>query len=119
MGHQVTTLLELRQRQASTENVVSLREQSEILFQQSKILFIFTGATVVFVSAPLFHNSLPMLTGVQAPLSWVNSMLALKINGMTPASEWWERWQAFVSSCKFFGSYGTLIGNVSSHILLR
>lgn len=46
----VTTLLELRQRQASTENVVSLREQSEILFQQSKILFIFTGATVVFVS---------------------------------------------------------------------
>jgi hypothetical protein len=49
-SEQVTTLLELRQRQASTENVVSLREQSEILFQQSKILFIFTGATVVFVS---------------------------------------------------------------------
>ncbi|KAH8174609.1 ankyrin repeats (3 copies) domain-containing protein [Sarocladium implicatum] len=85
----VTTLLELRQRQASTENVVSLKEQSEILFQQSKILFIFTGATVVF-----------------APLSWINSMMALKINHMTPKDERWERWQAFASS--FTSLVGTL-----------
>lgn len=100
-SEQVTTLLELRQRQASTENVVSLREQSEILFQQSKILFIFTGATVVFVSTPnkalvVWHTDL-----CQAPLSWINSMMALKINDMTPKSEWWERWQAFLSSCRF------------------
>lgn len=46
----ITTLLDLRQRQASTESAINSGRQSLILFNQSKVLFVFTGATVIFVS---------------------------------------------------------------------
>ncbi|KAK5658446.1 hypothetical protein OQA88_1835 [Cercophora sp. LCS_1] len=62
----IISLLDLRQRQATTENAISSSKQSEILFAQSKVLFIFTGATVVF-----------------APLSWVSSLMALKIENFS------------------------------------
>ncbi|KAI2622398.1 hypothetical protein GGR54DRAFT_598383 [Hypoxylon sp. NC1633] len=63
----IITLLDLRQRQASTENAINSGKQSQILFEQSKVLFIFTGATVIF-----------------APLSWMSGLLALKIESFTP-----------------------------------
>lgn len=55
MSGQIITLLDLRQRQATTENAISSSRQSDILFAQSKVLFIFTGATVVFVRAYLTY----------------------------------------------------------------
>ncbi|KAF4784405.1 hypothetical protein HER10_EVM0008006 [Colletotrichum scovillei] len=53
----ITTLLDLRQREANIEEALSASEQS-------KILFIFTGATVVFVS--IFDIS---IEGVPSPIS--------------------------------------------------
>lgn len=50
LRNSIVTLLDLRQRQATTENALSSGRQSEILFAQSKVLFIFTAATVLFVS---------------------------------------------------------------------
>jgi hypothetical protein len=47
---QITTLLDLRQRQVTVEMALSSEAQSGILFKQSSILFIFTLATVLFVS---------------------------------------------------------------------
>ncbi len=49
-GGQIITLLDLRQRQATTENAISSGKQSALLFAQSKVLFVFTAATVIFVS---------------------------------------------------------------------
>lgn len=46
----IITLLDLRQKQASTENALQSGRQSDILFAQSKVLFAFTAATVIFVS---------------------------------------------------------------------
>jgi hypothetical protein len=46
---QIITLLDLRQRQATTENAISSGRQSDLLFAQSKVLFVFTAATVIFV----------------------------------------------------------------------
>lgn len=77
----ITTLLDLRQRQASTENSINSTKQSKILFNQSKVLMIFTGATVVFT-----------------PLSWISSVLALKIHNFTPQDEWWRTYEAFIAS---------------------
>ncbi|KAL2756555.1 hypothetical protein ACRALDRAFT_2026611 [Sodiomyces alcalophilus JCM 7366] len=60
---QITTLLDLRQREANIEEALSANEQS-------KILFIFTGATVVF-----------------APLSWIIGVFEVDIQGLpTPLS---------------------------------
>ncbi len=59
MGWQIITLLDLRQRQAATENAISSGQQSDLLFAQSKVLFVFTAATVIFVSAG--HLSSPFL----------------------------------------------------------
>ncbi|KAL1866292.1 hypothetical protein VTK73DRAFT_4822 [Phialemonium thermophilum] len=81
----IITLLDLRQRQASTESAINSGKQSQILFEQSKVLFIFTGATVLF-----------------APLSWVSSLLALKIDRFTPDA--WHIGQAFGAS------FGSLLG---------
>ncbi len=50
---QIITLLDLRQRQAATENAISSGKQSDLLFAQSKVLFVFTAATVIFVSADM------------------------------------------------------------------
>ncbi|KAI8208644.1 Heat shock protein sti1-like protein [Colletotrichum sp. SAR 10_65] len=57
-GWQITTLLDLRQREANIEEALSASEQS-------KILFIFTGATVVF-----------------APLSWATGIFEVSIDGL-------------------------------------
>ncbi|KAH6695761.1 hypothetical protein F5X68DRAFT_127106 [Plectosphaerella plurivora] len=54
----ITTLLDLRQREANIEEALSANEQS-------KILFIFTGATVVF-----------------APLSWIMGVFEVNIDGL-------------------------------------
>ncbi|KAK1621840.1 hypothetical protein BDP81DRAFT_511137 [Colletotrichum phormii] len=54
----ITTLLDLRQREANIEEALSASEQS-------KILFIFTGATVVF-----------------APLSWATGIFDISIEGV-------------------------------------
>ncbi|KAK2773614.1 heat shock protein sti1 (tetratricopeptide), partial [Colletotrichum kahawae] len=54
----ITTLLDLRQREANIEEALSASEQS-------KILFIFTGATVVF-----------------APLSWATGIFEVSIEGL-------------------------------------
>ncbi|KAJ0162559.1 Ankyrin-1 [Colletotrichum tanaceti] len=54
----ITTLLDLRQREANIEEALSASEQS-------KILFIFTGATVVF-----------------APLSWATGIFQINIVGL-------------------------------------
>ncbi|KAK1979857.1 hypothetical protein LZ30DRAFT_595965 [Colletotrichum cereale] len=54
----ITTLLDLRQREANIEEALSASEQS-------KILFIFTGATVVF-----------------APLSWATGIFDIDIVGL-------------------------------------
>ncbi|KAK2018663.1 hypothetical protein LZ32DRAFT_575203 [Colletotrichum eremochloae] len=54
----ITTLLDLRQREANIEEALSASEQS-------KILFIFTGATVVF-----------------APISWATSIFQIEIVGV-------------------------------------
>ncbi|ROT39509.1 hypothetical protein SODALDRAFT_308881 [Sodiomyces alkalinus F11] len=54
----ITTLLDLRQREANIEEALSANEQS-------KILFIFTGATVVF-----------------APLSWITGVFEVDIEGL-------------------------------------
>ncbi|OHE90959.1 hypothetical protein CORC01_13736, partial [Colletotrichum orchidophilum] len=54
----ITTLLDLRQREANIEEALSASEQS-------KILFIFTGATVVF-----------------APLSWATGIFDISIEGL-------------------------------------
>ncbi len=59
MGRQIITLLDLRQRQAATENAISSGQQSDLLFAQSKVLFVFTAATVIFVGAD--HLSYPLL----------------------------------------------------------
>ncbi|TDZ16256.1 Heat shock protein sti1-like protein [Colletotrichum orbiculare MAFF 240422] len=55
----ITTLLDLRQREANIEEALSASEQS-------KILFIFTGATVVF-----------------APISWATGIFEIEIEGLT------------------------------------
>ncbi|KAH8895417.1 hypothetical protein GQ53DRAFT_50576 [Thozetella sp. PMI_491] len=83
----IITLLDLRQRQASTENVINTGKQSQMLFEQSKVLFILSGATVIF-----------------APLSWISSLLALKIDDFTPDS--WGQGQAFGASI------GSLLGTL-------
>ncbi|WQF86999.1 Putative Mg2+ transporter protein, CorA-like/Zinc transport protein ZntB [Colletotrichum destructivum] len=54
----ITTLLDLRQREANIEEALSASEQS-------KILFIFTGATVVF-----------------APLSWATGIFQIDVVGL-------------------------------------
>ncbi|EFQ25710.1 uncharacterized protein GLRG_00854 [Colletotrichum graminicola M1.001] len=54
----ITTLLDLRQREANIEEALSASEQS-------KILFIFTGATVVF-----------------APLSWATGIFQIEVVGL-------------------------------------
>lgn len=76
------TLLDMRQRQASTENALYSDRQSRILFEQSKVLFVFTGATVIF-----------------APLSWVSSLLDLEIKDFTPDA--WSRGQTAAASSKY------------------
>ncbi|CAI6091552.1 unnamed protein product [Clonostachys chloroleuca] len=50
-ARRIATLLDLRQRQASTEEVIQSR-------RQSLLLFIFTGATVIFVSLAFLCNQL-------------------------------------------------------------
>ncbi|KAF6824378.1 heat shock protein sti1 (tetratricopeptide) [Colletotrichum plurivorum] len=54
----ITTLLDLRQREANIEEALSASEQS-------KILFIFTGATVVFT-----------------PISWATGIFEIEIEGL-------------------------------------
>ncbi|ORY11349.1 hypothetical protein BCR34DRAFT_327983 [Clohesyomyces aquaticus] len=78
----ITTLLDLRQRQVSIEMALSSDVQSETLFKQSSILFIFTSATVLF-----------------APLSWVSSLMALKITGFSFDS--WPISRVAWASCEF------------------
>ncbi|KAF7548810.1 hypothetical protein G7Z17_g6804 [Cylindrodendrum hubeiense] len=83
----IITLLDLRQRQASTESAINSGQQSKMLFEQSKVLFVFTGATVLF-----------------APLSWVSSLLAVKIENFTP--DVWRQGQAIGAS------FGSLLGTL-------
>jgi hypothetical protein len=61
---QVITLLDLRHRQATTENAISSAKQADQLFAQSQVLLVFTVATVIFVRARLERFSSRLLTTV-------------------------------------------------------
>ncbi|KAF9870224.1 hypothetical protein CkaCkLH20_12310 [Colletotrichum karsti] len=76
----ITTLLDLRQREANIEEALSASEQS-------KILFIFTGATVVF-----------------APLSWATGIFEVSIEGLaSPTTA-----GTLILAC-FLSLFGTLL----------
>ncbi|KAK3899739.1 hypothetical protein C8A05DRAFT_36634 [Staphylotrichum tortipilum] len=88
----IITLLDLRQRQATTENAISSGRQSALLFAQSKVLFVFTAATVIF-----------------APLSWVSSLMALNIESFSPGKDNDWPWQ---------GVFGASFSSVVCTLLL-
>jgi hypothetical protein len=52
---QIITLLDLRHRQATTENAISSGKQADQLFTQSQALFVFTLMTIIFVCALSGH----------------------------------------------------------------
>ncbi|KAI3324488.1 hypothetical protein HD806DRAFT_47379 [Xylariaceae sp. AK1471] len=84
----ITTLLDLRQRQVTVEMALSSEVQSRTLFRQSSILFIFALATVLIT-----------------PLSWVSSLMALRIDGFSP-----DTWpQSRVVAASFGSVLGTVI----------
>ncbi|KAI0550542.1 hypothetical protein F4679DRAFT_205481 [Xylaria curta] len=78
----IITLLDLRQRQVTVEMALSSEAQSRTLFRQSSILFIFALATVLIT-----------------PLSWVSSLMALRIDGFSPDT--WPQSRVVAASCMF------------------
>ncbi|KAK4038130.1 hypothetical protein C8A01DRAFT_17749 [Parachaetomium inaequale] len=87
----IITLLDLRQRQATTENAISSA-------RQSRVLFLFTVVTVIF-----------------APLSWVSSLMALDIDQFTPGKESrWYRVDVFGASCKYLPYLHTILVMLSA-----
>ncbi|KAF1812323.1 hypothetical protein P152DRAFT_32624 [Eremomyces bilateralis CBS 781.70] len=87
----IRTLLDLRQRQATTEDAIESSKHSAILFAQSKVLFIFTLATVIF-----------------GPLQWVTGLMGMNIENFS--RETWSRGD--VAEASVAGVFVTIIVSV-------